>query len=177
MERRGFSVGATFLGWSVAAFFTLVFLAIAGILLGAKDLSGGAEEMVSLDASEVGLANLAIYLVATFLAFVIGGYAAGRIAIRDGMAHGLAIVGWAVLFGLVGLLAGATLADDIAAFTNVRLDRGSITIGVVAGVLATLIAQLAGAALGGSLGERYHERIDGLEPRRAGERRTRSRPQ
>lgn len=176
MERRPFSLGATFLGWSVAAFFTLAFLAIAGIILGAAYLGGGADDVRSLDINTLGIMNFAIYLTATFLAFMIGGYAAGRIALWDGVKHGLGTVGWAVLFALLALLAGATLADDLAAFSNVNLDTTAITTGVIIGVVATLIVQLAGAALGGAMGERYHDRVHGLETRRIGTRRTRGRP-
>lgn len=176
MERRPFSLGATFLGWAVAAFFTLVFLAIAGIVLGAAYLEGGADDVRSLDINTLGLANFAVYLVATFLAFVIGGYAAGRIALWDGVKHGLGTVGWAVLFALLAVLAGATLADDFAAFTNVTLDTSTITTGMIIGVVATLVAQLAGAALGGAMGERYHDRVHGIDTRRVGSRRTRGRP-
>lgn len=160
VERRRFSLGATFLGWAVAAFFTIVFSALALALTGAAAGTGALET-----AGDLGWPALIGYLVATFLAFLIGGYAAGRIALWDGVKHGLGTVAWSVLFALLGALAGTALADYFDVTQYVPFDFGNVTTQLVVGTILTLLAQLAGAALGGRMGERYHDRVHGIDTR------------
>ncbi|HVM46020.1 MAG TPA: hypothetical protein VM582_08810, partial [Candidatus Thermoplasmatota archaeon] len=152
--RRRFSIGATFLGWSVAAFFTIVFSVIVLAALGGAEARDGV-----MDLENFALGNFIGYLVAAFLAYLIGGYAAGRIALWNGVGHGLGTVAWAVLFAALALLAGAYAADAL----NVAMPAGvagfdaTALSGVAIGaILLSLLAMLLGAALGGRLGERYH---------------------
>ncbi|HET6405369.1 MAG TPA: hypothetical protein VFH78_12045 [Candidatus Thermoplasmatota archaeon] len=149
VDRPRFSIGATFLGWSVAAFFTLVFSAIALGVAG-----GGAASDGVIDFQSLALASLVGYLIAAFLAYLIGGYAAGRISLWNGVWHGLGTVAWAVLFAVVAVVAGTYLAD--AANLGVRFDLSGITGYGLLAIGLSLLAMLAGAALGGRLGERYH---------------------
>lgn len=173
--RRRFSLGATFLGWAVATFFTFIAFTIVA---GALGIAGGQEAVAGgLESGEI--ANVATLagigaLVATFVAFLIGGYAAGRIALWDGVPHGLGIVAWTVLFALVGFAVGTFYGADIVALTGFELDLAGLTGPTIVGLVLTLVAMLAGAALGGRIGERYHERVHGLDPRRSSERRGRS---
>lgn len=161
VEHRRFSIGATFLGWAVAAFFTIVFSAIALALTGAA--AAGTDVVEA--AGDLGWPSLVGYLVATFLAFLIGGYAAGRIALWDGVKHGLGTVAWSVVFALLGALAGTALADYFDVTQYVPFDFGNVTTQVVIGSILTLIVQLLGAALGGRMGERYHDRVHGIDTR------------
>lgn len=159
VDRPRFSLAATFLGWAVAAFFTIVFSAIALALTGANEAQDG-----TLDLSNLAIVSLIGYLVASFLAYLIGGYAAGRISLWNGVWHGLGTVVWAVLFAVGAVLAGLYAADlfDIGA----RLDLADLTGPGLLAIGLSLLAMLAGAALGGRLGERYHERADTVGRRR-----------
>lgn len=165
VERRRFSIGATFLGWSVAAFFTIVFSAIVLAITGGTALTTGAT--AGADAQTLAWGALAGYVVATLLAYLIGGYAAGRIALWDGLKHGLGIVAWSVLFAILAVLAGTALADQVnlAAYGLANLDVNALTTASIVGIVLTLLAQLVGAALGGRMGERYHDRVHGIDTR------------
>jgi hypothetical protein len=171
VERRRFSLGATFLGWSVAAFFTLVFSAIVVALT-------GGQAFTTLD-SAAGMAQLLTasflgYLAATFLAYLIGGYAAGRIALWDGVKHGLGIVVWSILFAILAIVAGTAIADQLNLGAGLPIDPAALTGAAIAAIALTLLVQLLGAAFGGRLGERYHDRVHGID-RRAGRRSLRGR--
>lgn len=161
-ERR-FSIGATFLGWAVASFFSLVFLAIVAGFLGGSAIDQYYSGDTTLDAADVnayGIGALVGIVAATFLAFLIGGYAAGRISLWDGTMHGALIVVWPVLFAILGFILGAAIGDDLAAATGINFsvqNLDTLTSGAILGVLATLLAMLAGGALGGRFGERYHK--------------------
>jgi len=151
VDRPTFSVAATFLGWAVAAFFTVIFAAVAITLAGGTDIQDGA-----IDLGGLAVASLIGYLIASFLAYLVGGYTAGRISLWNGTWHGLGTVVWAVLFAVLGVLAGVYLADTFDFGMRVDVSGGLTGAGILA-IGLSLLAMLAGAALGGRLGERYHE--------------------
>lgn len=176
VERRRFSIGATFLGWAVAAFFTLVFSTIGLGLVGGEAFNNDGQISFS-DANGIVIGSLVAYLVASFLAYLIGGYAAGRIALWDGIKHGLGTVGWAVLFALVAVVAGTYLADTLNVQNYLAgFDLSAITGETVLAIVLSLAAMLGGAALGGKLGERYHDRVHGIDRRAHRAGRMRGRP-
>ena len=80
----GFSWGADFLGFAVAVFFTVVLFGIVGAIVGTAGYQMGAPAPntghISSTTENLGLAGLAGGLIAIFLAYLIGGYAAGRMA-------------------------------------------------------------------------------------------------
>lgn len=166
---RRFSVGATFLGWSVAAFFTILFSGLASVALGA-----GALGVETIGISGLATAGFIAYLLASFAAYVIGGYAAGRIALWDGVRHGLGTVAWAVLFAIVAILGASVYAVELGLADSFAIDAGALTALTIVGIVLVLVAMLAGAALGGAWGERYHDRVHGVEPKKRGL--TRGRP-
>lgn len=154
----GFSIGATFLGWAVASFFTLVLLGLVSALLGGALANDGA-----VDANEAANGGVTLAIgsaIAIFLAYLVGGYAAGRIALRNGMAHGAATVAWTVLFAVIAAFAGAALANYYAPVIP-ALDPDAVrtvTTGTLVSLGIAFLCALLGGALGGRLGERYHER-------------------
>jgi uncharacterized membrane protein YfcA len=100
-----------------------------------------------------------------FLAYLAGGYVAGRMARFDGARQGLAT--W--LIGLIVVLLLAALAWMLGAQYNVLqqlnlpripVDEGTATTAGIITLVAILVVTLLGAVLGGKLGERYHRRID-----------------
>lgn len=174
-ERHRFSLGATFLGWSVAAFFTVVFVAILGAILGGT-VATEPDVINSGYLAVITAGGLVAYLAATFFAYMIGGYAAGRIALWDGVKHGSLIVGWAILFGVVAILLSLTGVANLLVQTSVPIDVRAVTGASIFALVVTLAVMLLGAAWGGRIGERYHERVHGRTPRRAYRARTRGRP-
>lgn len=169
---RRFSIGATFLGWAVATFFSLVFLSLLTGVLGGNALAqyyGGDTTVDNADVNSYGMAALVGILVSTFLAYVIGGYAAGRISLWDGAKHGMAMVIWPILFAILGAIVGASLGDDFVRATGINFDLSGLadlTGPAILGIALTLAAMLGGGALGGRLGERYHDRADTVGMRR-----------
>jgi hypothetical protein len=169
VERRRFSIGATLLGWSVATFFSLVFLSVVAAYLGGNALNeyyGGTD--VGADLATYSIPALVGIVAATFLGWLIGGYAAGRIALWDGLKHGLAMIVWPIAFALLGWLVGTTMGDEFVRVTGVNFDFNQIAdfAGMaILGLVLTLVAMLAGGALGGRIGERYHDRVHGIDTR------------
>ncbi len=102
--------------------------------------------------------------VTLFLAYLFGGYVAGRLARRSGLLHGLGVF-------LLGVVAAAVIGGVVSALTdNDDLNRNLRNVGIpntadewgnvgiAAGVLA-LVLMAAGAILGGMLGERWHTKL------------------
>jgi hypothetical protein len=102
--------------------------------------------------------------VLLLLAYLFGGYVAGRMARRAGLLNGLAVFLVALLLvAAVGAVA-ASQADAEAIGSNLR-SLGIPTTGTewgkagtVAGI-GSLAAMLLGALLGGVLGERWHTKL------------------
>ncbi|HSK37905.1 MAG TPA: hypothetical protein VLA80_14335, partial [Actinomycetota bacterium] len=102
--------------------------------------------------------------VVLLLAYLFGGYVAGRMARRADLLNGLAVFLLAiVLIAAVGTLV-ASQADADTVRTNLRSlgipTSGSewSDIGTLAGI-ASLAAMLVGALVGGLLGERWHSKL------------------
>ena len=148
---------------------TLTAVGAVAILLAA---AAGIGELFDLSTSDlnsgnwddIGLAGAIAFAVATFVAYLFGGYVAGRMARRAGVRHGVLVF----LLGLLLTLGAAGIASAISdrdAAADALRDQGVPThaddwsgVGLVAG-LATLGAMLAGSILGGARGERWHGRL------------------
>jgi hypothetical protein len=98
------------------------------------------------------------------IAYLFGGYVAGRMARRRGLVHGFLV---ALVSLVVGVVAGAIvrgLTDDAAVRRNLRsigvpTSSDQITgVGIAAAVLS-LAAIVIGAVVGGMLGERWHAKL------------------
>lgn len=162
----GIKWGAAFFGWLSAnglAVLLLAVLSAAGVAFGLSQVDTAAE--VAQQATTIGLTGGIALLVVLFLAYLAGGYVAGRMARFDGARQGLAV--WligllvVVVLGLLGVVLGAQY--NVLAQLNLPgipvSGSTATTAGVVAGVAAALVS-LLGALLGGALGTRYHRRID-----------------
>jgi hypothetical protein len=162
----GIKWGAAFFGWLSAnglAVLLLAILSAAGIAFGLAQVETADE--AAQQATTIGLTGGIALLVALFLAYLAGGYVAGRMARFDGARQGLAV--WliglvvVVVLGLLGVLLGAqyNVLSQLNLPSVPVSGSTATTAGVVAGVAAALVS-LLGALLGGGLGTRYHRKID-----------------
>ncbi len=166
----GIKWGAAFFGWLSANGLAVILLAVlsaAGVAFGLTQVSsaGQAADAATQQADTIGIVGGIALLVVLFLAYLAGGYVAGRMARFDGARQGIAV--WVI--GLLVLVALAVLGAVLGAEYNVlsRLNLPSIplsgdtltTAGIIAGIAALLVT-LLGAVLGGKLGERFHRKVD-----------------
>lgn len=159
--------GSDFIGFAVALFFTIVFLAIVSAAVGYAGYQLGQPlprigHSVSTTSQHLGIGALIGSLVAIFLAYVIGGYTAGRMARFSGVANGVGVVIWTVIVAIVLGVVGAVLGTNFNAGSSLHLNISQATAtgaGVVS-VIVTLVVMLLGGMLGGSYGARYHRAID-----------------
>jgi len=163
----GIKWGAAFFGWLSAnglAVILVALLSAAGVALGLAQNVDTADEAVD-QATEIGIGGGIAVLVVLFLAYLAGGYVAGRMARFDGARQGLAV--WLVGLIIVLLLAaaGALLGAQYNVLTDLNLpripvDEGTATTAGIITLVAILVVTLLGAVLGGKLGDRYHRRVD-----------------
>jgi hypothetical protein len=163
----GIKWGAAFFGWLSAnglAVILVALLSAAGVGLGLANGVTSTNE-AARQARTVGLAGAIALLVVLFLAYLAGGYVAGRMSRFDGARQGLAV--WLIGLLVVVLLAvaGWVLGAKYNVLQGLNLPRipvneGTATTAGVITLLAIVVATLLGAVLGGKLGTRYHRRID-----------------
>jgi hypothetical protein len=169
----GIRWGAAFFGWLSAnglAVLLLALLSAAGVAIG---LTNGLDTVddAARQAGTVGLAGAIGLLVVLFLAYLAGGYVAGRMARFDGLRQGLAV--WViglvvvVVLALVGVVLGAQYnVLQRLDLPRIPVDEGTATTAGLVTLGAVVVATLLGAVLGGRLGTRYHRRVDraGFDP-------------
>jgi hypothetical protein len=166
----GIKWGAAFFGWLSAnglAVLLLAILSAAGLAFGLSKVSSTeqAAKQATAQADTIGIGGGIALLVVLFLAYLAGGYVAGRMARFDGIRQGLAV--WIIGLLVIVLLAvaGAVLGSQYNVLSQLNLPSIPIsgntatTAGIIAGI-AALVVTLLGALLGGKLGERYHRKVD-----------------
>jgi hypothetical protein len=163
----GIQWGAAFFGWLSAnglAVILIALLSAAGVALGLAQGVNTADEATE-QAETLGLGGGIAILVVLFLAYLAGGYVAGRMARFDGARQGLAT--W--LIGLIVVLALAAVGVLLGAQYNVLsqlnlpripIEEGTATTAGVITLVAILVVTLLGAVIGGKLGERFHRKVD-----------------
>lgn len=172
----GIKWGSAFFGWlaamGVAALLTAL-AAAAGTALALNNQQGAADAVDSATtdpgtASTIGIWGAVTVLVIMFVAYLAGGYVAGRMARIDGPRQGLGVWIWMIVAAVVAaiLAAVAGSAYDVLGRLNtyprIPLDGAQLaTAGVVTLVLA-LAVSLVGALLGGAAGMLYHRRMDAV---------------
>lgn len=163
----GFSWGSDFIGFAVALFFTIVFFGIVGAIIGTVGYQMGApvpKASTGLTSTTVnlGIAGLIGGLVAIFLAYLIGGYTAGRMARFDGVKNGIGVVIWTVVVAIILGVVGGVLGNrfNVASQIHLNVNGSTLTTAGVISLVVTLVVMLLGATLGGAWGARYHRLID-----------------
>jgi hypothetical protein len=163
----GIKWGAAFFGWLSAnglAVLLVALLSAAGVAIGLTQGVPSTDEAAQ-QADTIGVVGGIVLLVILFLAYLAGGYVAGRMARFDGTRQGLAV--WVI--GLLVVLALAALGLVFGAQFNVLqqlnlpripIDEGTATTAGIITLVAILVVTLLGAVLGGKMGDRYHRKID-----------------
>ena len=163
----GIKWGAAFFGWLSAnglAVILVALLSAAGVAIGLTNGVDTANEAAA-KADSLGLAGGIAILVVLFLAYLAGGYVAGRMARFDGVRQGLAVWLIGLIVVLLLALAGVVLGAQYNVLGQLNLpripvDEGTATTAGIITLVAILVVTLVGAILGGKLGTRYHRRID-----------------
>ena len=170
---RGLNIPATLAG-TLAAIGSLVLLAgLIGAALGAVGYQTG----LGGNRDELSIGGLISGLVALFLAFLIGGWVAARIARHKGGVHGLLTAVWMILLAAILAALGAWFGSEFDVFKSLSLpqwfDEDAFTTGAIISGLVAIAAMLLGGWLGGRMGERGSGRgdVEVVETRRGVESR------
>jgi len=156
----GIDVAATLVGMLTALALLVLLGGLIGAAIGAVGYQTGLEDTEE----ELSIAGLVGGLITLFLAFLVGGWAAARIARYDGPRNGLMTGIWTIL--LAAILAGlaAWLGNEYDVLRNVDLpqwfSRDALTTGAIVSGVVAIATMLVAGLLGGIWGERYHRRAD-----------------
>jgi hypothetical protein len=140
-------------------------LVLLGGIVGAAIGAIGYQTGLSGDnVDDISLASLIGGLVVLAIAYLVGGWTAGRIARYDGARNGLMTAVWTiVLAGALSALA-AWFGSEYDVFANVQLpqwfDRDALTSTALASGVAAVATMLVAGLLGGLWGTRYHRLAD-----------------
>jgi hypothetical protein len=163
----GIKWGAAFFGWLSAnglAVLLVALMSAAGVAIGLTQGIPSADEATQ-EASTIGVVGGIVLLVILFLAYLAGGYVAGRMSRFDGARQGIAVwvIGLLVVIALA--VAGVVFGSQYNVLQQLNLpripiDEGTATTGGIIALVAVLLVTLLGAVLGGKLGERFHRKVD-----------------
>jgi hypothetical protein len=163
----GIKWGAAFFGWLSAnglAVLLIALLSATGVALGLARGVDSADEAAE-QVETLGIGGGIAILVVLFLAYLAGGYVAGRMARFDGARQGVAVWLVGLLVVLVLAAAGAILGAQYNVLQQLNLpripiDEGTATTAGIITLVVILLVTLLGALIGGKVGERYHRKVD-----------------
>lgn len=160
--RGGVLFGSIITGVLVA--FGAMFL-LSALTAGVLAATGYLDEVGTGTVLEVSLGAGIAFVLAQFLAYLWGGYTAGRMSRGAGVANGLLVPLAAILLALavwaIAAVLGATANLNLP-FTAQRLPIDTdllLEYGPAVGI-ASLIAMFLGGALGGAMGAHWHTKLE-----------------
>ncbi|HEY5891244.1 MAG TPA: hypothetical protein VIW94_11185 [Acidimicrobiia bacterium] len=116
---------------------------------------------------EASLVGILVAAAVVFVSFLVGGFAAGRMARFSGGMNGLGAGLWFLLLVAVFAALGAFVDAKYNAFTNAnlpnwvaQLDVEDLTTAALLASVSMIAVTLAGGYVGGRLGELYHHKVD-----------------
>ena len=155
--RRGLDIPATLVGMLTALGSLILLGGLLGAALGAIGYQSGLEG----NRDELSIGAVIAGMLALFLAFLIGGWTAARVARHDGPKHGLLTVVWFVLLAALLAALGALLGSEYNIFETLSLPQwfssDAFTIGAIISGIVAIAVMLLGGWLGGKLGDRSAE--------------------
>ena len=160
----GFDVPAQLTGMLVAIGLVLLLGGIAGAVIGSIAYQTGLQGNLN----DISVGALVSGLIVLLVSFLIGGWAAGRIARYDGGRNGLMTAVWFLI--LTAILAGLGIwfgteynvvgRVDLPNWFGAWFSDDDVTLAAALSGIGAVIAALVGGFLGGLWGERYHRRAD-----------------
>jgi hypothetical protein len=127
------------------------------------------------EAVDAGIAGGIAFAIATFLAYLWGGYTAGRMARGAGVLNGVLVpvvaIILAVVVGLIVAALGSTVNLNLP-LTTARLPvQGGNVVDWGLGIgIAALVVMFVGGIIGGVLGARWHTKLERRAAHAAGRR-------
>ncbi|MDP9026502.1 MAG: hypothetical protein M3N46_02960 [Actinomycetota bacterium] len=160
-EYGGIKFGVAFFGWLTATGLTAILGAVAGAVVAALGIDT-ARNRVDFGTA---LTAAIVLLVVLFIAYLAGGYVAGRMARFAGARQGVAVWVWGVVVtGLLAIIAAvAGTRFNILSFTGIipALSFGpNQALATILTVVGAVGVALLAAILGGLAGMRFHRRVD-----------------
>jgi hypothetical protein len=156
----GVDIPASLVGMLTALSTVLILAGLVGAAFGVVGYQTGLEE----NAQDLSIGSLIGGVAILFVAYLIGGWAAGRMARYDGARNGFATGIWTLVFGAILAALGAWAGAEYDVFQNVELpqwfDEDAFTIAAIASGIGAIVAMFVGGIIGGFWGERYHRRAD-----------------
>jgi FtsH-binding integral membrane protein len=161
----GRDLPASLAGMLVALASLLLLAGLASAAIGTIAFQTGVEG----NEQELSLGALIAAGVVIFLAFLLGGWAAGRMARYDGALNGFMVAVWFVVLGVVLAVVGAIADNTYNLFDDLRVAEATlpnwfslddVTTGAIISSLAFVGLMVLGAVLGGLWGTRMHTRAD-----------------
>lgn len=156
----GIDIPASLVGMLTALSTTLILAGLVGAAVGAVGYQTGLES----SAEDLSTWSLIGGVAVLFVAYAIGGWAAGRMARYDGARNGFATGIWTLILGAILAGLGASIGSEYDVFSNVDLpqwfDRDGLTTPALISGVAAIAAMFVGGMIGGLWGERYHRRAD-----------------
>lgn len=161
----GLDVPASLAGMLVALAALLLLAGLASAAIGTIAFQTGVEG----NENELSVGALIAAGAVIFLAFLLGGWAAGRMARYNGALNGFMVAVWFIVLGVVLAIVGAIADNTYNLFDNLRVAEATLpnwfsvedaTVGAIISSLAFVALMVVGAVLGGIWGTRMHRRAD-----------------
>jgi hypothetical protein len=143
----------------------LAMLVLLGGLIGAAVGAIGYQTGLNgNDVQDISVASLIGGVVVLFVAYLVGGWTAGRIARYDGASNGLMTGIWTIVLAAILSALAYFFGTEYDVFRNVDLpqwfDRDAVTTAAIVSGVVTIATMLIGGLLGGLWGSRYHRVAD-----------------
>jgi hypothetical protein len=156
----GVDIPASLVGMLTALSTVLILAGLVGAAFGVVGYQTGLEE----DAQDLSIGSLIGGVAVLFVAYLIGGWAAGRMARYDGAKNGFTTGIWTLVFGAILAALGAWAGAEYDVFQNVELpqwfDSDAFTTAAIVSGIGAILAMFVGGIIGGTWGARYHRRAD-----------------
>lgn len=161
----GLDFPASIAGMLVAIASLLLLAGIASAAVGAIAFQTG----IAGNEEELSLGALITAGVVIFLAFLFGGWAAGRMARYNGALNGFMVAVWFLVLSVALAVLGAVAGDAYNLFGDLRVAEASLpdwfssdemSAGAIISSIAFAVLMVLGAILGGIWGTRMHRAAD-----------------
>jgi hypothetical protein len=157
----GLDLPAGLIGMLTALASAVLLAGLAGAAIGVVGYQTGLD---GDDVADISTASLIGGIAILFVAYLIGGWAAGRMARYDGARNGLMTGVWTIVLAAILSALAAGFGDEYDVLRNVDLpqwfDRDAITARAIVSGAVAIAAMLVAGLIGGAWGERYHRRAD-----------------